>query len=167
MLIKKEDKRLALCLQPSEVRLHPSEKDAYAWLFSNSTSHLFDRQLSDMSTNIYIELSNGLEYRDIQAVHNEAHSSFSSNMRTSIHDLEADTHNLREQLQDSLHCIRELKTTIENYKEREANLLAKNRRLRQAFTIYLRKAHSLGRCLGETGRQVHGFLNSVKLKKGN
>lgn len=150
---------------PSEVRLHPSEKDAYAWLFSNATSHLFDRQLSDMSTNMYIELSNGLKCGDIQAVRNGAHSPCPSEGRTSIHDLEADTHNLEKQLQDSMHTIQKLETEIEMYKHREATLLSENRRLRQAFIIYLKKAHSIGRCLGETERKIHEFLNSMKLKK--
>lgn len=152
-------------MRPAEVRLHPSENDAYAWLFSNATSHLFDRQLSDMSTNMYIEISNGLECGDIQAVSNANHSPSPSEAGTSIHNLEADTHNLEKKLQDSIHTIQKLESEIEEYKHREESLLSQNRRLRQAFIVYLRKAHSIGRCLGETERQIHGFLNSMRLKK--
>ena len=114
---------------------------------------------------MYIELSNGLKCGDIQAVRNGAHSPCPSEGRTSIHDLEADTHNLEKQLQDSMHTIQKLETEIEMYKHREATLLSENRRLRQAFIIYLKKAHSIGRCLGETERKIHEFLNSMKLKK--
>jgi hypothetical protein len=165
LLIKNKDERLGLRVRPSEVRLQPSEKDAYSWLFSNATSHFFDRQLSDMSTNMYIELSNGLECRDIRAIRNEAQSPCPSEVRTSIHELEADTHNLEKQLEDSMHTIQKLETEIEMYKHREANFLSENRRLRQAFIIYLKKAHNIGRCLGETERQIHEFLNSMKLRK--
>lgn len=161
LLIKNKDDRLGLCVRPSEVRLHPSENDGYAWLFSNATSHLLDRQLSEMSTNMYIEISNGLECGDIRVVCNDDRSQ----VRTSLHDLEADTHNLEKQLQDSIHTIQKLETEIENYKHREGTLLSQNRRLRQAFTVYLRKARGIGRCLGETERQIHEFLNSMKLKK--
>lgn len=120
-----------------------------------------------MSTNMYIEISNGLGCGDIRAICNDDTSPRPSEVRTSIHDLEADTYNLEKQLQDSIHTIQKLETEIENYKHREGTLLSQNRRLRQAFIIYLRKAHSIGRSLGETERQIHEFLDSMKVKKWN
>lgn len=154
-------------MQPSEVRLHPSEKDAYAWLFSKATSHLFDRQLSDISTNIYIEISNGLGYGDIRAVCNDNNSPRPSEVRTSIHNPEPNTYNLEKQLQDSIYTIQKLETEIETYKHRERTLLSQNHHLRQAFIIYLRKVHIISRSLRETERQIHKFLNSIKVKKWN
>jgi hypothetical protein len=147
LLIKNKDERLGLRVRPSEVRLQPSEKDAYSWLFSNATSHFFDRQLSDMSTNMYIELSNGLECRDIRAIRNEAQSPCPSEVRTSIHELEADTHNLEKQLEDSMHTIQKLETEIEMYKHREATFLSENRRLRQALLFTLKKPITLAGAL--------------------
>lgn len=151
-------------MRPSEVRLQPSEKDAYTWTFSNATSHLFEKQLSDVSTNIYIELSNGIECGEILAMSNEPTSS-SFEFRTTTRDLEAETYNLEEQLKEANASISKLETEIEGFKRRQATLLCENKRLRQAFFIYLRKARSIGRCLGDTERQIHDFLNSIKLNK--
>ncbi|KAJ5772118.1 hypothetical protein N7520_002647 [Penicillium odoratum] len=150
--------RLGLCLRPSDVRLHPSEKDEYQWNFSPATSHLFDKQLSEMSTNMYIQLSSSIKCGDIQAVRHEAQF-------PTVVDIQKPHRDIEKELQDALEVIGRLENEIEGYRHRERTLATQNRRLRQIFIIHLKKAQRVGRCLGETERQIRDFLKVTEFNK--
>lgn len=54
-------------MHPSEVRLYPLEKDRYRWVFRDNSSHLFEKHLSDISTNYYIKLYDEVRKGNIRA----------------------------------------------------------------------------------------------------
>lgn len=142
-------------MRPSEVRLHPSEKDEYRWVFSATSGHLFDKQLSDMSTNMYIELSSSILRGNVRAVRHEAESAPISDLQTICPDLE-------KELQDSMEIIERLEQEIQRYKQKEDDLVTQNRRLRQALALYHKNGEIIGRCLGKTERQICEFLKVTK-----
>lgn len=50
------------------MRLQPLPSDGYKWCYEEHRQYLFARQLSDLSTNSYIELCSALHLGDIWAI---------------------------------------------------------------------------------------------------
>lgn len=51
---------MAIDLDPSQVRLHPTRDDAYRWKVLPEKHHLFEKNLSDLSIGAYKELYDGV-----------------------------------------------------------------------------------------------------------
>ena len=49
------------------MRLYPLEKDRYRWVFCDNNNHLFEKHLSDISTNYYIKLCDEVKKGNISA----------------------------------------------------------------------------------------------------
>jgi hypothetical protein len=54
------DSNLGIALDPSQVRLHPTQDDPYRWLVSPGKEYLFAKNLSDQSVGVYKELCDGI-----------------------------------------------------------------------------------------------------------
>jgi hypothetical protein len=65
--IDHEENTLSILVPPSEVRLHPQSSDQYRWQYNSNCKHLFLKNLSDLSTNNYVEIYRALQNVDIWA----------------------------------------------------------------------------------------------------
>lgn len=100
-----------------------------------------------MSTNMYIELSNSIQCGDVYAVRHEVESA-------SISDTQTISPSLDKELQDSIEIIKRLEQEIQGYRQREADLVTQNYRLRQALVLYHKNGEIIRRCIWETERQI-------------
>ncbi|KAF5862044.1 hypothetical protein ETB97_012190 [Aspergillus alliaceus] len=67
-LSKYLESSLSILVAPSQVRLQPLPGDRYKWRYKEHRQYLFARQLSDLSTNSYIELCSALHLGEIWAI---------------------------------------------------------------------------------------------------
>lgn len=54
------DSKLGLHISPVDVRMHPRNKDGYRWSVLPQKEHLFEKNLSKLSTGIYTQIMQGI-----------------------------------------------------------------------------------------------------------
>jgi flagellar motor switch protein FliM len=141
-------------VHPSEVRLHPLEKDRYRWIFRDNNRHLFEKHLSDMSTSYYTELCDEVKKGNISATLIDM---------PVITREEAEKDLCPQQLEQDLQEMKEtnaqLREEVNDLKIREASLRMHNRRLQKILSLLVGKATSLNQAVREGEVQIQRALN--------
>lgn len=136
---------MGLGISPSEVRLHPLENDRYQWIIDDANIRFFEKNLSDMSTNMYGDLCNAVRSGEIRAVANGNHFNQDSprTMKTKA---------------EYERAIEGLEIEIQSYRRKESNLLLENSRLRKILSGYSKRNGRIGKSLMETGLRIQELM---------
>ncbi|KAF7621581.1 hypothetical protein F9C07_1581205 [Aspergillus flavus] len=136
---------LSLLVPPSEIRLHPQAGDEYMWQCNNNCKHLFSKNLSDLSTNNYIEIYSALENGDIWAVENNI----------TANEMQG------KQAQE----VGRLREEYEKLKLEHFHLQKKNKQLTMLLLLHNRRSDWLGQSLAKAeiqSRTLAGILEQLK-----
>lgn len=127
-----------------EVRLYPLEKDRYRWVFRDNNNHLFEKHLSDMSTNYYIELYDKVKKGNISATLIETPLIAGDEASEDI-----GPQKLEQELREMKEANERLQKKVNALKIRENNLRMHNHRLRKLLLFLVRKAISFNKAVME------------------
>jgi hypothetical protein len=139
------EERLGLQVEPSNVRLQPVEKDGYDWKFDVPQSYLFKKPLSDISTNMYLELLEHLKIGNIQAI-----------AKKSAHDCASKL--VVERLQEE---IQDLKTKLQRSQKLNAAQQLEIQRLHNSNLEYVDKNQKMSEGHRKAKLRIQQFLEMM------
>jgi hypothetical protein len=146
--------KLGIHVHPSEVRLHPLEKDRYRWVFRENNNHLFEKHLSDMSTNHYIELGQEVRKGNISATLVQVPVAEGDEAKE-----DPWPQKLEQDLREMKEMNERLREEVNDLTIREASLRIHNRRLQKLLSLLVGKATSVNQAVMEGEVQIQRALH--------